>query len=98
MMAAAWKPQLVKLPVFGDSSLPTHLLFPKPDDLQYFPYDKKIKLKTITWKNCSPLFAMQLTFTGPVASPFFWKDEVAEKGEATNTYGATKSVTLDDTT
>ena len=68
-------PELQKMTVFGDTSLPVDLEFPSSQDLQAFPLDRKIKLHTIVWRNGSGLEAICLKFTNGIESPLFEKEQ-----------------------
>ena len=66
MLKCKFKPKLTRMQVFGNPDHPIDLEFPTAKDLEKFPLDRKIKLKTILWKNGFILKGMQLKFTNDV--------------------------------
>ena len=71
--------------VYGNPNHPIDFEYPKNEDLDNFPLNKKIKLRQICWKNYSVLKGLQLKFTNGVETPLFQTDKMAKiepKGDA----------------
>ena len=66
-----FKPELIKMQVFGNPDHPIDLEFPKVEDLANFPLHKRIKLQSVHWKNSKILKGIQLKFTNGIETPFF---------------------------